>query len=41
MRDNCLRWRIPINFMLFNLAKGLSIYEILKNIAVPAAIQYL
>lgn len=41
MRDNCLRWRIPVNFILFNLAKGLTIYEILKNIAVPAATQFL
>lgn len=41
MKDLCLRVRIPVNYILFNLGKGLTIYEILKNIAVPAAVQFL
>ncbi len=41
MRDNCLRYRIPLNYMLFNLGKGISIFELLKNIAIPAATQFL
>ena len=41
MKDNFLRYRIPINYILFNLGKGMSIFELLKNIAIPAATQFL
>ncbi len=41
MLNNCLRFRIPLNYILFNLGKGISIFELFKNIAIPAATQFL